>query len=93
MTALVLLSGTMIDEATWTQQLSRRRGLPVFVSHGHFDKVLPFEVADRFRQKLQAAGLVVTWFPFDGGHDIPAEVVGSLNEFLHRLDLAPTERP
>jgi predicted esterase len=27
-------------------------------------------------------GLRVTWFPFDGGHDMPAEVVTALNAFL-----------
>ena len=34
------------------------------------------------QQDLAAAGLRVTWIPFDGGHEIPAEVVASLNEFL-----------
>lgn len=82
--ALVLLSGTTVDETTWTTHLPRRRGLPVFISHGRSDDVLPFEIADRFRAKLEAAGLVVTWFPFDGGHDIPAEVVHALNAFLRR---------
>jgi predicted esterase len=28
------------------------------------------------------AGLQVTWFAFDGGHEMPAEVVTALNRFL-----------
>jgi hypothetical protein len=27
----------------------------------------------------------LTWFPFDGGHETPAEVIGALNEFLGHL--------
>ena len=33
----------------------------------------------------KAAGLQVTWCPFDGGHEMPATVVGGLDEFLARL--------
>ena len=48
---LVLLSGTLVDEAAWERQFHTRRGAPVFLSHGRSDPVLPFEVADRFRSK------------------------------------------
>ena len=85
--ALVLLSGTPVDEATIKRNLHRRRGLPVFVAHGRSDDVLPFAAADRFRRELAAAGLQVTWFPFADGHAIPAEVVVALNDFLGRLGL------
>lgn len=87
LTALVLLSGTTVDEAKWDHALAHRRGLPVFISHGRRDEILPFEVADRFRRKLEAAGLRVTWLPFDGGHDVPQEVVVGLNAFLKNLPL------
>ena len=83
--ALVLLSGTTVDEASWTPGLPRRRGLPVFLSHGRSDRVLPFEIAERLRARLEAAGLRVTWCPFDGGHEIPAEVVVALNRFLREV--------
>jgi phospholipase/carboxylesterase len=85
--ALVILSGTPVDESSWETHFSERRGLPVFLAHGRRDTTLPFEAADRFRQKLETAGLQVAWCPFDGGHDIPATVVIALNEFLARLHL------
>jgi predicted esterase len=72
-----------------TLLLDERRGLPVFVAHGRQDRTLSFEIADRLRQKLEAAGLQVTWFPFDGGHDMPASVVVALNDFLTRLHPGP----
>ena len=82
---LVLLSGTAVDEASWRASYGRRRGLPVFIAHGRRDEVLPFAIADRMRQGLQSAGLDVTWLPFDGAHEVPAEAVVALNRFLTRF--------
>jgi phospholipase/carboxylesterase len=84
---LVLLSGTAVDESTWERNFTRRQGLPVFISHGRADPILPFQAALRLRLKLQAAGLRVTWHPFEGGHQIPAEVVIALNRFIAGLGL------
>ena len=86
--ALVILSGTLVDEPSWEEHFQERRALPVFLAHGRSDAVLPFDVAERFHQRLQAAGFAVTWYPFDGGHEIPAGVVSALNEFLDRLPLS-----
>lgn len=89
LTALVLLSGTLVDESTWMAHMPRRRGLPVFLAHGRRDDVLPYALAERLRARMQAAGLVVTFVPFEGGHDIPAEVVEALNRFLATVPTAP----
>jgi phospholipase/carboxylesterase len=83
--ALVMLSGTIVDETSWEKRFPRRRGLRVFLSHGRQDTMLPFAVADRLHTKLVAAGLNVTWCPFEGEHNIPEEVVIALNEFLRQL--------
>ena len=85
--ALILLSGTTVDEASWERGLAERRDMPVFVSHGRADGVLPFAVADRFRRKMEAAGMKVTWVPFGGEHEMPAAVVDALNRFLQTLPL------
>jgi len=83
--ALILLSGTLVDEKMWNASYARRKGLHVFISHGRADPTLSFAVADRMRSEMTAAGLLVTWFPFDGGHETPAVVVTALNEFLAHL--------
>ena len=80
--ALVILSGTPVDEAAWLRGLARRRGLRVFISHGRSDPTLSFAASDRLRKELAAAGLKVTWFPFAGVHEIPSSVVVALNQFL-----------
>ena len=83
--ALVLLSGTVVDETVWRANYTRRRGLHVFVSHGRADPTLSFDTADRMQSEMTAAGILVTWFPFHGGHETPAEVIVALNEFFARL--------
>jgi phospholipase/carboxylesterase len=79
---LVLLSGTLVNEAKWRPLYPAHKGLPVFIAHGRADDVLPFALAERMVQQLETAGLKVTWFPFEGGHEIPAEVIDALNRFL-----------
>ncbi len=83
----MLIGGTTVNEAAWVERFPGRRSLPIFIAHGRNDGVLPFAIADRFRTKLQAAGMDVTWVPFDGGHEIPASVVEALNAFLAGLPL------
>jgi phospholipase/carboxylesterase len=82
--ALVILSGTPLDRAGWKSRMALRKGLPVFMSHGRTDNILPYDLAERLHADLVAAGLVVTFIPFDGGHEIPAEVVTALGAFLAR---------
>jgi phospholipase/carboxylesterase len=84
--ALVVLSGTPVNENEWRKEMGRRKGLPVFMSHGVRDTVLPFDLAERARDEMIAAGMSVTFVPFEGGHDIPAEVVIALNDFLSKLN-------
>ena len=85
--ALVLLSGTLVNEELWKTGFIRRKGLSVFIAHGRTDPTLSFEVAERMQREMQAAGIQVTWFPFDGGHETPTAVIVALNKFLARLSL------
>lgn len=85
--ALVLLGGTTVNEASWVERFPGRRMMPIFIAHGRNDGVLPFAVMERFQERIKAAGLNVTWLPFDGGHDIPDEVIGAVNLFLAGIRL------
>ena len=79
---LVLFSPSIVNEAGWRAGMPARKGLRVFVSHGRRDDILPFDGSDRLVRAMRDAGLRVTWVPFDGGHEIPIEVVTALNRFL-----------
>jgi phospholipase/carboxylesterase len=45
------------------------------LSHGRHDALLPYHVAEMLRDRLTAAGAVVDWQPFVGGHEIPRAVI------------------
>jgi phospholipase/carboxylesterase len=79
---LVLLSGTLLARDEWAPLMPKRRGLPVFQSHGTQDAILPYLMAERLRDELTQAGLRVDWHSFRGGHEIPDRVVTQLGAFI-----------
>jgi phospholipase/carboxylesterase len=82
---LVVLSGTQIAANEWATRFEARRGLPVFMSHGRSDEILPFALSEGLRDTLIAHGLRVEWVPFQGGHGIPPGVVDGAGAFLSRV--------
>ena len=87
LSALLILSGTTINLDTWKRGFAKRKGLPIFMAHGRSDRILPFELAETLHRELVAAGMSVTFVPFDGDHQIPEEVVVALGEFLGKLGM------
>jgi phospholipase/carboxylesterase len=79
---VVMMSGTIATEDEWRDLMAARRGLSVFQSHGTDDPVLPFAIAERLHGHLTAAGVVVDWAPFAGGHEVPPRVVERLQRYL-----------
>jgi phospholipase/carboxylesterase len=82
---LILLAGTTVNEEAWAGQFAHRSNLPIFIAHGRNDGVLPFAIMERFQARLKAAGMNVTWYPFDGGHGMPDEVVREIGTWVSRL--------
>jgi phospholipase/carboxylesterase len=85
--ALLILSGTPINLGEWRRGFARRQGLPIFMAHGRADSVLPFDLAETLYREFLAAGMNVTFVPFEGGHAIPVEVVVALGDFLGKLGM------
>lgn len=79
---LLLMSGTLIAEAIWRPRLASLAGVPVMVSHGRHDPLLPYHVAEILRDRLGEAGAVVDWQPFLGGHEIPRVAVDAAGRLL-----------
>jgi phospholipase/carboxylesterase len=79
---LVQLSGTLIAKQEWVPLLPKRKGLPVFQSHGMQDEILPYVGAEGLRDTLTHAGLSVEWHSFRGGHEIPRTVMQRLGPFI-----------
>ncbi len=80
--ALILMSGTLIAESAWAPRLVNLKDVPIVMSHGKNDSLLPYSVAETLRDKLTAAGAKVTWHPFIGAHEIPAAVLAAVGDLL-----------
>lgn len=86
---LVQLSGTLLAAQEWTPLLQKRKGLPVFQSHGTQDELLPYVGAERLRDALSKSGLAVEWHGFRGGHEITEPVLQRLGVFLMKVLTKP----
>jgi phospholipase/carboxylesterase len=86
---LIQLSGTLLATQEWVPLLPKRKGLPVFQSHGMQDELLPYVGAERLRDTLTHAGLSVEWHSFRGGHEIPRSVLQRLGPFITKAVTHP----
>lgn len=80
--ALLVLSGQMLAREQWSLRQSQLKNMPVFISHGDADPVLPISGSHRLESFLRQAGARVKTHFFRGAHEIPPEVVGACFEFL-----------
>jgi phospholipase/carboxylesterase len=86
---LVQLSGNVLAQPLWAPLMLKRKGLPVFQSHGMQDEILPYVGAERLRDTLIHAGLSVEWHRFRGGHEIPRSVSQRLGPFITKAVTHP----
>jgi phospholipase/carboxylesterase len=82
---LIQLSGTLLAAQEWAPLMPKRKGFPVFQSHGMQDELLPYAGAERLRDALTHAGLSVEWHNFRGGHEIPRSVLQRLGPFITKV--------
>lgn len=79
---LVLMSGTLLAESEWKPRMTKLAGVPVFQSHGRYDPLLPFSIAEMLRDELKTAGAKLSWTEFAGGHEIPPAVLEGIAELV-----------
>lgn len=82
---VIAFSPTLLCEAVWQRYAEKRRGLPVFISHGKVDPLLPFRQTEALVTLLTDAGLVVDFVPFMGPHTIAFEGLERAAEHLAAL--------
>lgn len=83
--ALLLMSPTIVDEAGWRARAARLRGVPVLLSHGRQDPLLPFSQSEKLWDLLAQAGAQVTFVPFQGGHTIDGKVLEEASAVLKQV--------
>ena len=83
--ALVALSAVPVTANTWRKLAPRRAGLPVILSHGREDMVLPYSGGEALRELLSSAGLAVEFIPFDGPHTVHPDALDRVAQLLGSL--------
>jgi phospholipase/carboxylesterase len=86
---LVLLSGTPVRPELPKKALN---GLPVFISHGYQDPVLPVVEARKITPQIEEFGGVVTYREYPAAHTVPYEALEDLDVWLDALQPFETSR-
>lgn len=83
--ALVVLSGTVLNQDRWQSLAAKSQAKPFFMSHGKSDSVLPVRQAEALETLFCQAGLKGRLELFEGGHEIPAPILAKLSRFINSL--------
>lgn len=78
---LIYLSGTVIRQNNWLA--GSLEGVPIFQSHGKFDDILPVQGALHFKSLSKSKNHTLEIF--QGGHEIPIEILLALKSYLLKL--------
>lgn len=80
---VVAASGRIIPEALPRMASSDRlKGLPIFVSHGTRDEVLPIRNGRAIRDRLSLLPVDLSYHEYPMGHEIRAECVADISAWL-----------
>jgi phospholipase/carboxylesterase len=79
---LLLMSATLVDPKALSELAPGRAGTRALLSHGQFDPILPYPVAESLQDNLTRAGWDLTWVSVLGGHGIPVEVIRAASRLL-----------
>ena len=82
---VLLLSGTLVDQNEWVPRMPSRRGLHVLQTHGRQDDRLPFAPAEELSVRLRESGVDLRFLPFEGNHEITAEVSTAVSAFVNEV--------
>jgi len=80
---LVVMSGTLVNQEEWKKFVPNRAGEKFFQSHGEMDQVLAFKQAQKLETLLTQNGMKGSLMGFRGGHEIPAQVLTKISQYIN----------
>ena len=88
---ILAMSGFIPTVPGWEAELESRGELPVFVTHGAHDPVIPVEFARKARRRLEAAALPVEYHEHAGAHHLDPAALRRMTEWVseRRAQFAP----
>ena len=82
---LVIWSGTLLNESSWSPAAAEGTPLTILQSHAVDDPILPFSGAEELRDLLLRCGHSVEFLRFRGGHTIPDEAIAATSTLMRRV--------
>jgi phospholipase/carboxylesterase len=82
---LILFSASLLDQSNWRAKAPKHAGMRFFQSHGTRDDLLGIDGARKLNQLLTEAGWIGELQEFDGGHEIPQEVLYGTSQYVKSL--------
>jgi phospholipase/carboxylesterase len=82
---VVLSSYLPLAETLDAEASAAAKSTPIFMSHGTQDPVIPVQLAEDSRRKLELRGYAVEWSTWPMPHSVCAEEVEALAQFLARV--------
>ncbi len=80
--ALIALSGYIPLDVRPKFSERQLGGLPVFISHGLYDDLIPVMALDSAKELLEQQGAKVTSKTYEIGHGVTEETIADINQFL-----------
>jgi phospholipase/carboxylesterase len=74
------LAGTLQSE-----RAAANRDIPIFMAHGRYDDIIPFDRAQASRRHLEALGYAVEWHEYAMPHSVCAPEIADLAAFVTRV--------
>lgn len=73
-----------LGAATLQAMRPEARAQPIFMAHGLHDPVVPYTAGKRSRDALRDAGFAVDWHAFPMAHQVCAEEIDALSDWMAR---------
>ena len=79
---LLMMSGFYPEVSGWEMDPASKRGIPAYVTHGTYDPVIPVDFGRQAGQKLEAAGLDVTYRETPMQHGIHPALIPEIRDWV-----------
>jgi phospholipase/carboxylesterase len=79
------LSGYVPNQSGLPLRLKQLNGLPVFISHGAYDEIIPVKLGRESAELLRAAGAEVDYHEYLMAHEVREETLRDLSIWIRKL--------
>jgi phospholipase/carboxylesterase len=79
---MLMMSGFFPEVSGWEMDPQSKSGMPAYVTHGAFDPVIPVDFGRRARERLEQAGLDVTYRETQVQHGVDFAVFPEIRDWV-----------